>query len=160
MSTSQNLLMNPPKASASNVSENLNDFWLANSSCWRDCRALGPVGWMWAMVSQWGRHPVTPHWANPPDQSAVCQASIKVRLHRSLPRPLYYLGARECSVDELGSGIHGGQGAKVTVETHRVSCYFYMWNEKLCSIQTSWSSVVQTEFRQSWQSRERSALKI
>lgn len=97
-------LMNPPKASASNLSENLNDFWLANSGCWRDCRALGPVGWMWAMVSQWGRHPVTLHWTNPPDQSAVCQAGIKVRLHRSLPRPLYYLGALECSIDELESG--------------------------------------------------------
>lgn len=117
-------------------------FWLAHSGCWRDCRACGPVGWMWAMVSQWGRHPATLHWANPPDQSAVCQAGIRVCLHRSLPQILV---RRSTRVSHRGAGVGNIvvawvlphiQSAKVNVKTPWGSCYF-LW--------VKWKTVFDTD---------------
>lgn len=147
-------LMNPPKASASSVSEYEKRFRWARSGCWRDCRACGPVGWMWAMVSQWGRHPVTLHWANPPDQSAVCQAGNRVSLHRPLA---HILLPRSTRVEQRCAGVRNTamawfpphiQNAKVNVQTPWVSCYFFFfWGEMKNGVW--YRPVGEVQFRQS-----------
>ena len=48
-------------------------------------QSLWTGGWSRVMVGKWGRHPVTLHRANPPDQRGLCQPSNKVRCCSPLP---------------------------------------------------------------------------